>query len=341
MKFTKRQLFSLLIVVAAAAFLSLYKLPYYIYKPGGADALDPIVQVEGGFKSKGDMHLVTVRGGQATPIQYIWAKFAPHQEIVPIEDVRPEGITEDEYFHAQLQMMENSQEASTVVAYQAANKKITIDYEGVYVVSVVEAMPADGKLKSGDRIVAINNKKIKKADDLMDYVSNLRAGDTITLDIIRDEKKLSKEIKVAKFADQDDKVGIGIQLVTDRSVHVEPEVHFKSGNIGGPSAGLMFSLEIYDQLTKDDLTKGLQICGTGEVDYEGNVLRIGGIDKKVVAADQEGCDVFFAPNENGADDSNYAIAKKTAEQIGTDMKIVPVDTFSDALQYLQQGNVTT
>src|SRR5699024_8615736 len=111
-----------------------YKLPYYVYKPGGADALDSIVKVDDGYTSEGQMHLVTVRGGQATPIQYLLAKFLPHQDIVPIEDIRPEGITEDEYFHAQLQMMESSQEASTVVAYEAANANVNIDYEGVYIV---------------------------------------------------------------------------------------------------------------------------------------------------------------------------------------------------------------
>ncbi len=99
----------------------------------------------------------------------------------------------------------------------------------------------------------------------------------------------------------------------------------------------MFSLEIYDQLTEGDLTKGHQIAGTGEIDYEGNVGRIGGIDKKVVAADREGVEVFFAPNEGGrGGDSNYEVAKKKAKEIDTDMVIVPVDTFDDAIKYLKE-----
>ncbi|WP_164669111.1 SepM family pheromone-processing serine protease [Virgibacillus doumboii] len=336
MKFTKKHIIYLIIVIAAAFFLSAYQLPYYIYKPGGADALNPMVEVEGGYQSEGDMHLVTVRGGQATPIQYAWAKILPHQEVMPLRQVRPEGVSEDEYFHAQLRMMESSQEASKVVAYQAANEDITISYEGVYVVSVVEGMPADGKLKSGDRITGIDGNEIKQSDDLISYVENKEAGDMITLEVMRDDQKLSKEIKLEKFEELDNKIGIGIRLVTDRSVTVDPKVNFSSGSIGGPSAGLMFSLEIYDQLTKKDLTKGYQIAGTGEVDYNGNVLRIGGIDKKVIAADEEGCDIFFAPNEDGAKDSNYQVAKQTAEEIGTDMKVVPVETFKDALNYLQE-----
>ncbi|WP_099157976.1 SepM family pheromone-processing serine protease [Virgibacillus ndiopensis] len=336
MKFTKRQILYLVIVVAIAFFLSAYKLPYYIYKPGGADALNPIVSVEDGYKSEGDMHLVTVRGGQATPIQYLWAKLLPHQEIYPIEEIRPEGISEDEYFHVQLQMMENSQEASKVVAYKAAKEDITIEYDGVYVVSVIEGMPADGILKMGDRIIGIDGNEIKESQELIEFIENKKAGDEISIEVVRDNKTITENITLKAFEQLDNKVGIGIQLVTDRRVKVDPKVDFSSGSIGGPSAGLMFSLEIYDQLTEKDLTHGYQIAGTGEIDYEGNVMRIGGIDKKVIAADKEGCKIFFAPNENGAADSNYEVAKKTAGEIGTDMKIVPVDTFEDALTYLQK-----
>lgn len=233
-------------------------------------------------------------------------------------------------------MMEGSQEASKVVAYKAANEDITISYDGVYVLSTIEEMPAAGKLKSGDRITGIDGKEIRESDDLISYVENKQAGETITVEVMRDDKELSKKITLEKFKEHDKKIGIGIRLVTDRSVTVDPKVNFSSGSIGGPSAGLMFSLEIYDQLTKEDLTKGHQIAGTGEVDYKGNVQRIGGIDKKVIAADDEGCTLFFAPNEEGAKDSNYQVAKQTAEEIDTDMKIVPVDTFEDALNYLKE-----
>ncbi|WP_163970762.1 SepM family pheromone-processing serine protease [Oceanobacillus halotolerans] len=335
MRFTKRHLIFFVLIVGLLFFLSSYQLPYYIYKPGGADPLNPVVEVENGFTSEGDMHLVTVRGGQATPIQYLGAQFFPYTEIRPLKDVRPEGVTEDEYMHAQLQMMENSQEASTVVAYEAANANISIRYNGVYVVSVVEGMPAEDKLMMGDRITGVDGFEIKNAEDLTSYVGEKEAGDKITVEFEREEKNQTVTLTLDTFDSSNGKVGMGIQLVTDRKVEEHPKVNFSSGQIGGPSAGLMFSLEIYDQLTEQDLTKGYQIAGTGEVDYNGNVIRIGGIDKKVIAADREGCDIFFAPNENGASGSNYEVAKETAMDIETEMEIVPVDTFEDALQYLQ------
>ena len=116
-------------------------------------------------------------------------------------------------------------------------------------------------------------------------------------------------------------------------------------NIGGPSAGLMFTLEILNQLLDEDLTKGYHIAGTGEMNEDGTVGRIGGIEKKVVAADEDGIEIFFAPDDEITDEmrhadpdikSNYEAAVETAKTIGTDMEIVPVKTIDDALEYLEQ-----
>ncbi|WP_217585699.1 SepM family pheromone-processing serine protease [Lentibacillus saliphilus] len=336
MRLTKRHLFGLVAVIVIAFFLSSYKLPYYIYKPGGADALNPIVEVADGYESSGDMHLVTVSGGQATPIQYLLSMVLPHHEIRDLAEVFPDDITREEYMHAQLEMMENSQEASMVVAYQAANANIQIDYNGVYVAQIFDQMPAQGVLESGDQIIQINGQDVNKAADMIEIVDQLNAGDPIELVIKREEATMTKQITLVEYENQEGKIGIGVGLVTDRHVEVDPKVTFSSGRIGGPSAGLMFSLEIYDQLTEEDVTKGYQVAGTGQIDYEGNVYRIGGVDKKVVAADREGCDIFFAPNEQGDADSNYQAAVKKAAEIGTDMEIVPVDTFNDALDYLSK-----
>lgn len=336
MRMTKRNVLFFIIIIALVYFLGTYQLPYYIQKPGGANALNPIVEVADSFESEGDMHLVTVSGLQATPIQYVLAKLFAYHDILPLDQVFPEGISQDDYMHAQLQVMESSQEAATVVAYEAAGEDITIEYRGVYVVSVVDGMPAEGKLETGDRIIGIDGHEIRESADLIQYVDDKEAGDTVLIEFVREDETMEAEITLEEFSSLDNRVGIGISLVTDRNVTVDREIQFSSGNIGGPSAGLMFTLEIYDQLTEEDITKGYEIAGTGEIDYDGNVLRIGGIDKKIVAADKEGIDIFFAPNENGTADSNYELAKKTAEEIGTDMQVIPVDTFDDALRFLEE-----
>ncbi|MGM8211855.1 SepM family pheromone-processing serine protease [Virgibacillus sp. W0430] len=334
MKLSRKHILSIFFVGIVSVFLVSYQLPYYIYKPGHADPLNDMVVVNGGYTSEGDMHLVTISSNRATPIYYLLTKILPHQELVPAEKARPEGITDEEYMHAQLQMMESSQEASIVVAYETAGEKITIDYNGIYVIGIIDGMPAEGKLEIGDYITAVDGHKISEAKDLIEYVQEKHPEDTITLEVNRKEERKEIEIELQAFDDLEEKVGVGIRLVTDRNVNVERSVDFKSGNIGGPSAGLMFSLEIYDQLVEEDLTKGMKIAGTGEIDYDGQVGRIGGVDKKVIAADREGCDIFFAPNEQGREDSNYKLAKKTAAEINTKMKIVPIDTFEEALNYL-------
>lgn len=335
MKQNKRYVIVGAIVVLLAFFLAGYRLPYYVYQPGSADGLNNVVQVTDGFTSQGEVHLVTVRGGQATPLQFALAKVLPFHEIYDLDQIRPEGVSQNEYYHAQLQMMESSQEAATVVAYKAANKQLDIEYKGVYVMSILEDVPANKALKMGDRITKVDEQEIQKSEDLLDYVQGMEVGRKLNITFMRDGKSMSKTVKLVKHP-KEDRAVIGISLVTDRGVEVDPPVEFKSGDIGGPSAGLMFSLEIYDQLTEQDITKGYQIAGTGEVSYEGKVGRIGGIDKKVVAADDSGVDIFFAPNQEGKKGSNYEKAVEAAKQIETDMKIVPVDTFQDAIDYLKE-----
>ena len=335
MYFRRKHILVLVVTLAVAFFLSFYKLDYYIYQPGDIRALDGGVKVENGSKSEGEMNLVTVRGGQATPIFYLMAKIRPYFEIYDLEDVRPEGISQDEYMEAQLHFMENSQEAATMVAFQAADEDLTINYQGAYVGLVMEDMPAEGILKSGDQIVEVEGERVNSAEEVIELTSKKSIGDQLHLTISREEEEMDLQIELASLGETPDRPGIGISLVTDREIVHDREVTYDSGRIGGPSAGLIFSLEVYDQLVDEDITKGYQIVATGEIDYDGNVHPIGGIDKKVVAADDAGADIFLAPNEGGKEGSNYEVAKQTAEDIETDMKVIPIDEFQDAVDYLE------
>ena len=151
----------------------------------------------------------------------------------------------------------------------------------------------------------------------------------------REETEKRATIALKPFKDRPNQVGLGISLDDYTRVTTDPIISINSEQIGGPSAGLMFSLEIYNQLTKGDLTKGYQIAGTGTIDEAGKVGPIGGIGQKIVAADKSGADIFFAPNENGNARSNYQDALVAAKDIDTKMKIVPVDSFDQAVEYLE------
>lgn len=332
----KLQIRFLMILVAIILLIgSFYSLPYYVSKPGMAKELEPIIEVENGFDEEGNFMLTTVRMGRANIYSYLIAKFSKYQEIFPLDSIRSENETDEEYNVRQLHLMDSSKISAIEVAYKKAGIPVEYDYKGVYVLSVEEEMPAFGKLEAGDRIFKVDNKEFTASDKFIQYVSGKQAGDTITLTFERRNKVDEVIVAVQPFKNDANRVGIGVGLVEDKEILVDPEVHVETKDIGGPSAGFMFSLEIYNQLNEEDLTQGYDIAGTGTISPEGKIGRIGGIEQKVIAADNAGADIFLAPFEEGAEDSNYNAAVRTAEDIKTKMKIVPVNTFDEAVSYLE------
>ncbi|MCP3741743.1 SepM family pheromone-processing serine protease [Rossellomorea sp. BNER] len=328
------------IIIVAASF---YYLPYYVTKPGNAHALDPIVEVEGGYEDKGELMLTTVRMGRANIFTYAIAALREYEYIYPVEEIRSPHETDEEYNVRQLHLMKNSKHNAIQVAFEKANKPVSFDYKGVYVLNVYSNMPASKVLKAGDRITAIDGNQFQSSEEFIQYVSEKKEDDEVDITYIREQKEHTGKITLAKYPKLD-KVGLGIGLVDDRDIKTTPSVELKTDEIGGPSAGLMFSLEIYNQLVKEDITNGKEIAGTGTISEKGEVGRIGGIEQKVIAADHAGAELFFAPDDKITADmrkadptilSNYEAAKKAAEDIDTDMKIVPVQTFDDALKYLK------
>jgi Lon-like protease len=313
-----------------------FSLPYYVSKPGLAKELAPIIQVEKGSHGKGSFMLTTVRMGRANIYSYVEAKLFDYVELYPLEDILHETETQEEYNARQLHMMAGSKLNAIEVAYKKAGYPVEYKYKGVYVVQVVPGMPAEGIILAGDRIIKVDGQKFASSESFIEYVGRKKSGEQLELTIKRNEDTKQVKVIVQPFKTDPKKVGIGISLVDDKEIIVDPEVTVKTDEIGGPSAGLMFALEIYDQLLEDDYTKGYKIAGTGTIDSEGLVGPIGGIDQKIVAADKAGAEIFFAPNEKGIDESNYKLAVKTAREIDSNMKIVPVDVIDDAINYLQK-----
>jgi Lon-like protease len=313
-----------------------YSLPYYVSKPGMAKELSPIIEVENGHDEKGSFMLTTVRMGRANIYSYLEAKFRKYEEIYPIEMILSEDETEEEYQVRQLQLMASSKLNAIEVAYKKAGLPVHYEYKGIYVMQVIPGMPADGKLKAGDRIYQIDGQEFVSSEEFINYISQKGPDEKVTLTFKRSNEEKKVTLSLKPFREEPNKVGIGITLVDDKDIVVDPKVKVDTDQIGGPSAGLMFALEIYNQLTKEDLTKGYRIAGTGTIDVKGKVGPIGGIEQKIVAADKAGADIFFAPNEEGSEDSNYQEALKTAREIQTKMKIVPVDTFEEAVAYLEK-----
>lgn len=313
-----------------------FSLPYYVSKPGIAKELAPIIQVDDRKEGKGSFMLTTVRMGRANIYSYAEAMLFDYVELYPVDDILHETETQDEYNARQLHMMAGSKLNAIEVAYKKAGYPVEYEYKGVYVVQVVPDMPAEGKLLPGDRIIEVDGRKFTSSESFIEFVGSKKAGNQVELTIMRNNKTKKVKVTLQAFKEEPKKVGIGISLVDDKEIIVNPKVTVKTDEIGGPSAGLMFALEIYDQLMEEDFTKGYKIAGTGTIDSKGVVGPIGGIDQKIVAADKAGAEIFFAPNEKGISDSNYNLAVKTAIEIDSKMKIVPVDLIDDAINYLQK-----
>ncbi|EUJ32059.1 putative protease [Listeria floridensis FSL S10-1187] len=319
--------------------------PYYITKPGSADELSSLVRVKGHeSEAQGSFSLVTIAMAKANIYTYGLAKFLPYHELEMESDVRYEDESDEEYNVRQMYMMNESKNNAIQVAYKAAGQKVEVKYDGIYVMSVKSSVPAAEYLHAGDLITAIDEKTFQSSNEFIAYVKSKKPGDIVRVNYVHEKKKREADIKLTKL-DKKGTAGIGITLVDDEKLTVEPKISIDSEKIGGPSAGLMFSLEIYSRFLETDLTNGVKIAGTGTISASGEVGRIGGIDQKVVAADKSGAKIFFAPNDtvtaemkkaDSKTKSNYEEAKETAKAIDTNMKIVPVKTFQEAVSYLEK-----
>ncbi|MDC2864822.1 SepM family pheromone-processing serine protease [Bacillus sp. BP-3] len=331
-----RYLYALLIGVMIAMLIVFVPLPYYITKPGMAEKLEPYVKVEGGNKEKGDFMLVTVSMGRANVVNYLSAKFNKYEEIFKKDEILRKGESDEEYQFRQVYAMKESQDAAIYNAYRRANASVTFENQGVLVVGIANDMPAAEKLKLGDRILAVDGQSLQTGEQFIAYMKTKKQNDEVSVKYVRENTEKEDKFVLKPIPEDKSRAGIGVSIITDKKLTVSPNVKIDAHKIGGPSAGLMFTLEIYNQLVKEDITKGHEIAGTGTINEKGEVGPIGGISQKVVAAHNAGAEIFFAPNENGKEKSNYKDAVKTAKDINTKMKIIPVDTLDDALMYLDK-----
>ena len=240
--------------------------------------------------------------------------------------------------------METSQNMAKYQGLKAAGKEIELKYLGVYVLTVTDNSTFKGILNIADTVTAVNDKTFESSKEMVDYVNSQTLGDKVKVTYQEDGKVKTAEGKIITL--ENGKNGIGIGLIDRTEVSSDVPIKFSTAGIGGPSAGMMFSLSIYTQIADPTLRNGRIIAGTGSIDRDGNVGDIGGIDKKVVAAAKKGATVFFAPNNPVTEEakkvnpnakSNYDTAVEAAEMIKTDMKIVPVKTLQDAIDYLKNN----
>ncbi len=311
--------------------------------------LAPLVEVENAdHNESGTFMLTTVSRYNGNALFYMWAKIYPYAELVEKEDILRENETSEQYKNRQLYMMKISKQDAIIAAFKAAGNDINVKNNGVYVISTSKDLPAEKVLQPGDVITAIEGTSVRTLQDLVEVLKRFKAEDQINLTFLRNGTEQTKPISITnlpKSEDQmneEDRIGLGFVSGVERTLTTPRKVDIHSEKIGGPSAGFMFTLELLNQISKGDLTKGYRIAGTGTIDSEGNVGQIGGIDHKIVAANRARAELFFTPKDinlpEGAypGDSNEKDAIRTAKNINTKMKVVPVASLAEALEYLNR-----
>jgi len=304
------------------------ELPYLAWSPGPTPEVVDLLTVQGAeqYPVEGDLYMLTVSQQDLNVYELLAAVADPQVDVLERIAVRPIDVTEEEYQRQSRARMDESKLAAISVALDRLGYDVTVEGDGVEVVSVHEGTPAEGALVAGDIITAINGRAVFVGTDAVAEISTYGIGDTVILTLSRDGAIIEVPITLIEHTQNKGQPMVGFGPATHNPKYLFPiDVEIDSSNIGGPSAGMMYTLAIINLLTPEDITHGFRIAGTGTISTDGVVGPIGGIRQKVVGATLSGAQYILIP------EANYDEAL-TADIEGPE--IVAVGTIDDALEFL-------
>ncbi|MGW1070437.1 YlbL family protein [Streptomyces aureus] len=344
---TATMLASTLILIALLCAGVFIKVPYSEMSPGptvntlGDHDGEPVLQISGRktYPTTGHLNMTTVRVTSAdynmNLVEAVYGWLAHDSKIVPHDTLYPDGKTEQQSTQENAEEFSQSQESAKVSALKALGIPVK---SWVIVSTVVKGSPAEGRLHAGDVIKAVDGTVVKAPDDVAKLVTKHKPGDKVVFRIVPAKEQAAatkenrtatatKDVTITTVKSDDsgtDRAIVGISAGTD---HTFPfSIDIKLADVGGPSAGLMFSLGIVDKLTPGNLTGGKFVAGTGTIDDNGKVGPIGGIDMKTVGARNKGAQYFLTPKDNCAE---------AAKDTPSGLRLVKVDTLDDAMKALK------
>ncbi|MDR0899553.1 MAG: PDZ domain-containing protein [Lactobacillaceae bacterium] len=353
------KLFYTLVVVSAIFLVTLiaWVIPInaYVETPGQATDIRKYLTVNGKKdKTKGNLRLVSVYLSDANIGDWIKSNFSPAYSIESKDEVTG-GATDYEYEKISEYQMNNSIQNAEIQAFKLAGKSSEIkqNYHGIYIAQVMPNSEFKKLLKIGDTITKINGVHYTSSKDFQNALAKMSPGNKLNVTFVRNGETKTVTAKTVVLENTKTKenpkgrTGIGISLVDDTTLVTNPKVKVNIGEIGGPSGGMMFTLQLYSQLANIDLKKGRNISGTGTIESDGSIGEIGGIDKKILAAKKAGSTIFLTPyikptKSNVTLDggkTNYQLAIETAKKYAPGIKIVPVETIRDAVNFLEKGTI--
>lgn len=299
---------------------------YYIVIGGGISDVSDRVVVEDGYTSKGSFNLSYVSELKGTTLSYLLSYVMPHWKKVSMDDYKytVDEDYEDIEFRSELDLLYSNSNA-IYYAYQLADRSCEVINTDVYV--IVKFSNYDNPLEVGDKLLKINGIKCSTLTEIQEEILKIEE-DEVSVTVLRDDKEIV--LNCTLYEEENRKIlGVGLQSVTTYDVDPEVNFHFEK-NESGPSAGMITTLSIYDQLTEGDLTKGKLIAGTGTIEADGSIGQIGEVEYKLLGAVHGGAEVFLVPAGE-----NYQDCKKMKKEENLDVKLIPVKNINEAVEKLK------
>ena len=316
----------LILPVLAGVFI---RVPYYLISPGEARGVAELIKVKGEgakeFPPKGKILFTTVSlAGDVNVFRALAGWIDDEVEVIPEERITG-GAPRQEVRQQNIQAMVDSKLTATKVALERLGYRVSVNGDGALVTDVKVGDPADGQLQVGDVIKTVDGEAVTLHDQVVSKVRQHQAGDVIKIGFNRGGA--DKTVELTSVADPEGKARIGVVLQTNNLKYDFPiDVSIETGLVGGPSAGLAFTLALIDDLTEGELTGGRNVAVTGTIDAAGNVGPVGGVTQKTVTARDAGAVAFLVPPEE----------EKDAKRFAGKMEIIPIETLGDALTALHR-----
>lgn len=298
----------------------------YVFLPDRAHPVAPLVSVPGGKTPRdgGGIYYVDVFVRKASWLERLFPSIREGATIVPASVVQAPGVSEKAQHTEDLRAMSRSQEVAAAVALRALGYKVVARPTGVLVEDVARNAPVAGKLFPTDVIVSVDGRRVRTAKELRAILGSRPVGTTFRIVVQRGGALTRVSGKTIADPTQAGRPILGIFAGQAASVRLPVNVRIDAGDVGGPSAGLAFALDILEQLGRD-VDHGRRVAATGEIELDGTVTPIGGVEQKTIGVRRAGIQVFLVPaGENAAEARRYAHG----------VRIVPVKTFQQALRAL-------
>lgn len=306
--------------------LFLVRFDYVIYTPGSLENLNDRIIVTPSNESKGSMNLTYVTSIPANIPNMLLSLIIPNWDIESLNNMRYEDETEKEIENRDKIYLKDTSYDAIIAAFKEANMKYEITSVDVTITYIYNI--AKTNLKVEDVIKTINGVKITSFNSLINEVNKYEVGEKLIINVLRNNKIIECE---ATLVSEENKKMIGISLAELKNIKTNPEVKFVfKNNESGSSRGLMCALEIYNRITKYDITKGDIISGTGVIDENGNVGSIGGVKYKLKGAVNKHAKVFIVPSDN------YEEAISLKNKYKYDIEIIKADTLKNVIKALKE-----